>query len=180
MNPDAMVVLFGAVGGGNITKKGWDLFRSAMQRLMTSHHSITPEIWIFGDSAPDAVIAGVPVRSTGFIASRDDLAELYSAADVHVVASRQESFSQTAAEAAACGTPVAAWAVGGLIDVVNSGVTGVLAEPFDIGAMTHAISAAATMRPRVEHTGPERAARLWAPSVVGRRYAEVYAQAIDQ
>lgn len=179
MQPDAHVVLFGAVGGANVAKKGWDLFRTAMERIATSQNGMRSEIWVFGDSAPDDSIAGLPIRSAGYITSQEELAALYSAADVHVVASRQESFSQTAAEAAACGTPVAAWALGGLLDVVDPGITGVLAQPFDTEDLAHAITRAAEMRDQVRVTGPQRAARLWAPSVVGERYADAYSQAID-
>lgn len=59
----------------------------------------------------------------------------YSAADVCVVPSYYESFGLVAVEAMACGTPVVASRVGGLISTVIDGVTGYLIpwrcpEPF--------------------------------------------------
>jgi D-inositol-3-phosphate glycosyltransferase len=56
------------------------------------------------------------------------LSSYYRAADVVVVPSRSESFGLVALEAAACGVPVVASAVGGLLNVVHDGVTGVLVE----------------------------------------------------
>lgn len=54
------------------------------------------------------------------------LSSYYRAADVVVVPSRSESFGLVALEAAACGVPVVASAVGGLQSLVDDGETGYL------------------------------------------------------
>ena len=59
------------------------------------------------------------------------LSTFYRAADVVVVPSRSESFGLVALEAAACGVPVVAAAVGGLRSLVVDGVTGALVEGRD-------------------------------------------------
>lgn len=59
------------------------------------------------------------------------LSTYYRAADVCVVPSRSESFGLVALEAAACGTPVVAAAVGGLRTLVDDGVSGFLVEGRD-------------------------------------------------
>ena len=65
------------------------------------------------------------------------LADYYRAADVCIVPSRSESFGLVALEAAACGTPVVAAAVGGLRSLVHHEQTGFLVEgrdPVDFAA----------------------------------------------
>jgi D-inositol-3-phosphate glycosyltransferase len=64
----------------------------------------------------------------------DHLATYYRAADACLVPSRSESFGLVALEAAACGTPVVAAAVGGLRSLVSHAQTGFLVEGRDPAA----------------------------------------------
>ena len=75
------------------------------------------------------------------------LADFYRAADVCVVPSRSESFGLVALEAAACGTPVVAAAVGGLRSLVDDGVTGFLVDGHDAGRLRAARSRACSANP---------------------------------
>jgi D-inositol-3-phosphate glycosyltransferase len=59
------------------------------------------------------------------------LATYYRAADVVLVPSRSESFGLVALEASACGTPVVATAVGGLLSLVDDGLNGFLVPERD-------------------------------------------------
>lgn len=69
-----------------------------------------------------------------------ELPELYRAADVVVVPSASESFGLVALEAAACGTPVVATAVGGLRLVVRDSETGYLVGSRDAASFAAALS----------------------------------------
>jgi D-inositol-3-phosphate glycosyltransferase len=62
---------------------------------------------------------------------REELADLYRAADLVAVPSHNESFGLVALEAQACGTPVVAAAVGGLVTAVRDGISGALVDGHD-------------------------------------------------
>lgn len=72
--------------------------------------------------------------------SHHALSTYYRAADVVVVPSRSESFGLVALEAAACGTPVVAAAVGGLATLVDHGHSGFLVEDRDPVAFARQIA----------------------------------------
>jgi D-inositol-3-phosphate glycosyltransferase len=67
------------------------------------------------------------------------LSTYYRAADVVLVPSRSESFGLVALEAAACGIPVVAAAVGGLRTLVDDGRTGFLVEQREPHAFATAV-----------------------------------------
>jgi D-inositol-3-phosphate glycosyltransferase len=69
------------------------------------------------------------------------LSTYYRAADVVLVPSRSESFGLVALEAAACGVPVVAAAVGGLRTLVDHGRTGFLVEQREPAAFASAVGA---------------------------------------
>jgi D-inositol-3-phosphate glycosyltransferase len=69
------------------------------------------------------------------------LATLFRAADLVMVPSHSESYGLVALEAQACGTPVIAARVGGLVHTVGDGTTGLLVDRHDPEAYAAAVAA---------------------------------------
>jgi glycosyltransferase involved in cell wall biosynthesis len=178
------LVLFGAIGGSADPRKGADLLLEALQRLR-SQVAGTPleqiELVVFGQSRPaQPPDLGFPIHYSGHLHDDLSLRLLYAAADVMVVPSRQEAFGQTASEAHACGTPVVAFATGGLADIVDHHITGALAEPFDPHSLAAAIRWVLEdpqLRLQLGTAARQRAERLWDPARVAGLVADVYRQA---
>ena len=112
------------------------------------------------------LIASVPTELRGHIhftgpQPHDRLAAIYQAADILVQPSVcTEGFGLPVAEAMASGRPVVAAKLGGLLDLVEPGVTGLLVEPGNAGALADAL--------RLLIDNPERAQAL---GRAGRRRA---------
>ena len=176
--PTTPILLFGALGGDEDPRKGFDLLRDALQHLRGRINGL--ELVVFGQLAPSQeTTLGFPVRHTGYLHDDEKLRLLYSAADAVAVPSRLETFGQTASEAHACGTPVVAFNTGGLADIVAHRETGYLATPFDVQDLATGIEwvlAATQSGPGLGGAARDRACRLWDSPVVARQYAELYAR----
>lgn len=79
-----------------------------------------------------AALDAFPGLHLGHLDSEHLSALVYNACDVFVMPSVEEAFGQTALEAQACGTPVIAFAAGGIPEVVCHGETGLLAKVRDV------------------------------------------------
>ena len=79
-----------------------------------------------------ARVKAADVGSRVFFAGRvDNVADYLRASDVFVFPSEFEALGISLVEAAACGLPCVASRTGGIVDVVEDGVTGLLHEPRD-------------------------------------------------
>ncbi|MFN4280622.1 glycosyltransferase family 4 protein, partial [Thermosynechococcus sp.] len=132
------IVLFGAMGGGKDPRKGFDLLKQALGYLQGQNQHL--QLVVFGEGQPSRKEdLGFPVKYIGHITNDNYLCKLYSAADVMIVPSRQDNLPNTAIEAIACGTPVVAFSIGGLPDIISHKQNGYLAQPFDSTDLAHGI-----------------------------------------
>ncbi len=111
-----------------------------------------------------------------------DLAALFGTADVALVPSSYEPFGIVALEAGASGTPVVAGDSGGLREVVEHDVTGLLVPPRDPTELTTAVLRLLeepALAERLVRAAQNRTATRFAWSGVAQETQKVYASAID-
>jgi D-inositol-3-phosphate glycosyltransferase len=140
--PDAVVLVF----AGRIQPlKGPDVVLRAAASLLRLAPELAGRLVVVFVGGPSGSEVGAPGRLDGLASSlglsgsvrfeppcpHRELADWYRAATLVLVPSHSESFGLVALEAQACGTPVAAAAVGGLRTAVRDGFSGVLVDGHD-------------------------------------------------
>jgi glycosyltransferase involved in cell wall biosynthesis len=128
-----------------------------------------------------AVTLRTPCIAVPFQESQVAMAECYRATDLTVVPSEVETFGRVAAESLCCGTPVVAFATGGLTDIVKPGTSGWLVSPGDIEALAQAIHYVFQNRDELDQIRRKCAswaAKAFAPRTIAEQYVQVYREAI--
>lgn len=122
-------------GGTMLLFVGHEFDRKGLVHVIDALAALAPPVVLIvvgaGHAAPfeqQAARLGVRARVV-FTGPRQDLPELYRAADAFVFPTSYESFSLTCMEAMACGLPVFATAVGGIEDYLQDGVNGRVIQP---------------------------------------------------
>ena len=129
---DKKLILFGGKSATLDPNKGFHLYQEALRELAANTRNDQVELVFFGSLEPDK-LSDLGFKSH-YLGWQDDdigLAQLYSAADVFVLPSIQESLGYTVMEAMACGTPAVAFSQGGVPDLIDHRQNGYLAKPYE-------------------------------------------------
>lgn len=154
-------------------QKGHDLFIEAMRHLGDRAYGCLIGSWVVSKKMQsDLLPANVGIK--GWL-SRPIVQSYLASADIVVIPSRWEGFGLIALEAMRVGRPVIATRVGGLVEIVVNGETGILVEPNSVSALVEAMRGcmsgvynlerfgkAASERFRSEYTSDRLNARLFA------------------
>ncbi len=119
-------------------RKGGDLLTAALQRV--SHRPFT--LVTLGNERLAIDTPGVAVQSLGYIDHERTKVLAYCAADLLVHPAPVDNLPNVVMESIACGTPVVAFPIGGVPDMVRPGQTGWLAQEVSAMSLAEALDRA--------------------------------------
>jgi len=154
--------------------------RAGVQVVVCASAPDTPEI----EERLRRAVAELPnVRWINEMVAGDVVTQLYSHAAVFACPSVYEPFGLINLEAMACETAVVASAVGGILEVVEDGKTGVLVPPARPDALADALNtllANPTLAREMGRAGRRRVEAHFSWTSIAERTEQVYAEAIDE
>jgi len=117
-----------------------------------------------------------------FLGRRTDVPAILAAADVFVLSSLWEGNPLSVMEAMAAGKPVIATAVGGVPELVEDGVSGILVPPHEPEVLERAIMRLArdpALRQRMGKAAQKRALERFGVDRMAREYAHLYESLLE-
>jgi glycosyltransferase involved in cell wall biosynthesis len=110
-------------------RKGFDLLQNALERLSPD---VRAELFLaVVGSAGNNLDLAVDHRYLGYVAEPERKRLIFSAADICLFPTRSDNLPVVLQESLACGTPMVAFDVGGVAELVREGKTGLLAPHQD-------------------------------------------------
>ena len=141
ISSDKKVILCGADNYSD-DRKGYKYLIKALHHIHSQNPQYNKKITLLifgkGDIRPFKKLPYEIVQA-GYIKTDADLAALYSAGDVYVSPSLEDNLPNTIMESLACSTPCAAFAIGGIPEMIENGVNGRLAKPKDHESLADAV-----------------------------------------
>lgn len=175
---DKRLILFSAFGATLDKRKGNDFLLAAIKKMVLAGWGDKAELLVIGARPPEEPLdLGIKVHYMGRLHDEISQILLYSAADVTVAPSRQENLSNTVMESLACGTPVVAFNIGGMPDMIDHQASGYLAAPFesdDLSAGIVWVLENATRYAELSMHARKTAVERYALKTVAKQYQALY------
>jgi glycosyltransferase involved in cell wall biosynthesis len=175
---DKQLILFGAIKATSDRRKGFHFLKAALQSLCQSGWQEKIELVVIGASQPDEQTdLGFKTHYLGQLSDDISLAQMYAAADIFVAPSLQDNLPNTVVEAIACGTPSAAFKIGGMSEIIEHQQNGYLAQPFEIEDLAKGIVWVLENQERhhkLSDRARQKAKQEFTQELQARRYVSLY------
>ena len=186
LEDDEIMVSFGAIDGSRDPLKGTIYLNQALNVLAKKFSDAERKkikFFSFGGKIKEtSIVNGFTLVSLGYISEKSTLALLYSSSDFVVVPSVLESFGQVAAEALACESPVVCFETSGLCDIVEDGVSGFFAKPFQVLSLADQIlklvQTPKNIKEEMGRNGRTHILNNFSSSVISEKYQRVLQSAL--
>lgn len=165
---DKKIILFGAMSADSDKRKGFKELKEALSFLPKDEY----QCYVFGTESIQDL--SVDVKSLGYIKEEERLVLAYNAADVFVAPSLQENLANTVMESIACGTPVVAFNIGGMSDMIKKKVTGKLVTPYNTKELAESIISCAQNSEMFRDSCRKYVEHNYSYKSVGEKIIEVY------
>jgi glycosyltransferase involved in cell wall biosynthesis len=173
---DKKIILLSALSAATDSRKGIQ-FLSPMFKLLEEHYSPNDLLILVAGSSHDhgSLQTNFEKKFLGQLNDDVTLSMIYSAADISIAPSTQENLSNSVMESISCGTPVLAFNIGGMSDLIIPSKTGELAVPFNVDDLSERAREMLEKPEGFYRDGCiEHVKQNYSPDIVVTKYIELY------
>jgi glycosyltransferase involved in cell wall biosynthesis len=153
---DKIILCFGADSVID-DRKGYVLLLEALNKLaQISGNADLFHLIIIGNGEVEEAMFPFSYTHFGNVNNRETLAKIYSSADITVLPYKEDNLPNVMLESLSCGTPVVAFNIGGIPDILDERINGQLVLPYD----THDF--AIKILKQIDSKVSQSSIRLWA------------------
>jgi Glycosyltransferase len=165
------IILFGAMSSDSDKRKGYEQLIESLKKMDLEKYKIV----IFGNETNDKYLNRI-TNATYIGKVYDDftLSLIYNCADVFVAPSIQENLANTVMEALACGTPVTAFKIGGMEDMIKHEFNGYLANPFKTSDFANGIEWCIENTNELSLNAREYVINNYKSNIIANKYIDLY------
>lgn len=167
---DKRIILFGAMSADADERKGFIYLKKTIEILDPEKYLLV----VFGNKQTVSIDERFESISAGKIESDSELCSLYSLADIFVAPSLQENLSNAVMESLSCGTPVVAFNIGGMKDMIEHRKNGYLAQPFDVDDLAKGIETSIENYDAFSNRARKKVIEEFSMDKVGMKYKAIY------
>lgn len=174
---DKKIILLGAMNLKD-KRKGFSYLIKALKFLKTKNSEPDIEVAVFG-KIDESIVSDIhfKINQLGSLKSEEQIVSAYNSADVFIAPSLEDNLPNTIMEAMACGTPILAFNVGGISDMVDDGANGLLVQLKSIEELAKSLMEIISddnRRTEMSKAAREKVLRDFNPQTIANRYRDLY------
>lgn len=167
------IILFGAMSSTSDRRKGFEQLKKALSKLPREEY----QCYVFGTDEMEDF--NVDVKTLGFIKDEQMLMLAYNSADVFVAPSLQENLANTVVESISCGTPVVAFNIGGMPDMIHNGKTGYIAKYLNEDDLAKGIIECSKHSEELRNSCRKFAVGNYSYESISKKFNEIYKEILN-
>lgn len=148
-------------------RKGFQVFESLLPEILKLGYKV---VFVGGKMNS---LNNPSVIQVGFAKSDAELSEFYNVADIQACTSLDDNLPNIISESQCCGTPVIAFATGGIPEMIEEGKDGFLIEKFDTAAYLNKLKAFLSINLNRKEISA-KAHSVYSESVAAKKYTDIY------
>ena len=179
-------ILFGAMSATSDKRKGFSYLSKALNKLKSNYSELKNkiELIVFGAShSEDIEDLLFKTYFTGKLNDEYSLALCYSASDIFTAPSLEDNLPNTIMESLSCGTPVVAFEIGGIPDMIKHKQNGYLAEYKSVDDLAQGICWILEDKKRLIDFGKKARQKVldnYTYNIVGNKYLKLYKELLNK